>query len=810
MTLRTVRTFFTRFMAILMIVALSAGFFAGLKVTTSAMLHTGERYLDDQNFYDFRLLSTYGFTKEDVLAFSNCKGISEAEGSYSIDALLSFDGKVSPYKIFSLTDKTNRISLEGGRMPSAAHECLADIDRYTEKDIGKTFTLTAENEDAAKGMLNEQTFTIVGLCNSPLYLGIDRGTAAIGSGTVSTFLYLPKEAFSSPSYTEVNLTLHEKAEIYSDEYDALTEQYRGEIRALAETSANEKYSNFLSQHSLTPEAAASLGMEAPVVYLLTRAENPGYASFENDTGIISGVANIFPIFFIAIAILVCSTTMSRMVNEERTQIGALKSLGFGKGAIMAKYLLYATIATLVGWTLGFFLCTWALPKIFWLAYNEIYNFAPIRYLFSPSLAIITLSICLASILLTTYLCCRRELAEVPAALIRPKAGKAGKRVLMERIKPIWSRLNFLHKITVRNMFLYKRRMIMMLVGIACCAGLLVTAFGVRDSMIDIGHIQYEDIQTYALEISHEEQDSLAVKESVQSLAEVTDCLPVRCDFVQLSAENSMSSVHLMSFCDEHAIQTYWNLTKDGKALRLPAKGEVLISPKIAEKLSLSAGDRFEIQMPDLKSATVTVADVFDNHIYDYVLMSSSTYESLFGEHLENTLLVHTDADPEALAKAITEFDTVTTVTQLQTMENNISQALNCLNYIIWLIVFFSGALAFIVTFNLTNINIAERRREIATVQVLGFYPRETERYVLNENLVLSVIAAILGLPLGKVFHKAVMSMVKIDLVTFGDKIEPQSYLFSFLLTVLFALLVNRAMKRQINKVNMTESLKSVE
>ena len=810
MTGRTIRTYFTRFMAILLIVALSAGFFAGLKITTDAMLNTGESYLPDQKFYDFRLFSTIGFDKADVGKFESIDGVEAAEGSYSVDALVRFDDKVSPFKLHALTEKTNLISLEAGRMPTSPNECLADVDQYTEDDIGKTFTVADENDEGVKSQLEVTEFTIVGLCNSPLYLGLDRGTTTIGSGTVSTFIYAPEEAFSGEVYTEINLILDESAEIYSEEYDELIDKHEVEITALAEEAVKERYEKLLAENHLTPEMAEALGLEAPSSYVLTRNENAGYVSFENDTAIIGSVANIFPIFFIAIAILVCVTTMSRMVDEERTQIGTLKAMGFSKGAIMSKYLLYAAIATVVGWGIGYFVCTWALPKIFWLAYNEIYNFAPIIYLFSGSLAILTLAISLISILGTTYISCRHELAEVPASLIRPRAGKVGKRVLLERIKPLWNRLSFLRKITVRNMFLYKRRMVMMLVGIGCCAGLLVTAFGVRDSMIDVGEIQFNQIQKYDIEASYGDDDGAAVKESLDGIEEIDRYLDVRLDYVDLNADKSMSSVHLLSFDNAEQITEYWSFLKDGEAMTLPAKGEVLISPKIAEKLSLSAGDTFEIRDADMKTGTVKVAGVFDNQIYDYVILSDETYGGLFGEWSSNTAFIKTSVDNEEVAKQLTEINGITSVTQLATFERNVTGALDCLNYIIWLIVAFSGALAFIVIFNLTNINIAERRREIATVQVLGFYPKETESYVLKENLILSVIASILGLPLGKLFHMTVMSMVKIDMITFNDTVTPLSYLLAFAFSILFAVIVNYFMKRQINKVNMAESLKAVE
>lgn len=810
MTGRAIRTNLARFMAILFIVALSAGFFSGLKISTDAMLNTGDKYLDEQNFYDFRLFSTIGFTEENVEEFKKLDGIDVAEGTYSIDALLNYNENIRPYKIHAIPQSTNLLTLVSGRFPTAPNECLADAQRFTEDDIGKTFKVSLENKESVTSQLNTTEFTIVGLVNSPLYIGIDRGTTTIGGGAVSTFLYIPAECFEYEVYTEINLSLSEKEKIYSDEYDKLIEAHKSEVTSLCENQAKKRYDDILSENHITPEIAAALGIEEPSTYVLTRDENSGYVSFQNDTSIIGSVANIFPIFFIAISILVCITTMTRMVDEERTQIGVLKAMGYGNGAVLAKYLLYAGIATLIGWALGFFVCTWALPKVFWLAYNELYDFAPISYLFSGKLAIITLAISMISILGSTYISCRKELSSVPATLIRPKAGKAGKRVFLEKIKPLWSRLSFLQKITVRNMFRYKQRLFMMLVGISCCAGLVVTAFGVRDSMITVGENQYRNIQTYDIEISFDEDNGEMVTEKLNTSDKIDKYLNVRKDTADIYTDISMPSVNLISYKNGTPISDFWNFQSGDKTLPLPGANEALISPKVAEKLSLSVGDTFTIRNANMETGEVTVAGIFDNHIYDYVVISDETYSGLFGEWTPNTSFITADSDAEQTAKSLTDIPEIESVLQLQTYENNITEALGCLNYIIWMVVLFSGTLAFVVIFNLTNINIAERRREIATVQVLGFYPRETENYVLKENLILSVIASIIGLPLGKLFHLAVMGMVKIDMINFDNVINPLSYLLAFVCTVLFAIIVNRFMKHQIEKVNMAESLKAVE
>lgn len=810
MTWRSIRTFFGRYMALLLIVALSAGFLAGLKVTKAAMANTCDEFLTAQKFYDFRMYSTLGFTKEDVERFAGLEGVRFAEGAVTADAMLYYNGIDNAFTLLSMPEQVNLPALTEGRMPAAANECLADDRRFHKEDIGKTIRLSGENEESTESRLSGDEFTIVGLVDSPLYIGIDRGSTGIGSGVVYSFLYLPKENFTGEVYTELNLVLSEREEIYSSRYDSLIERHKEEVTQLCDELAEQRYEALLSEYGLTPELGEQFGIKEPETYVLTRSENVGYVNFENDTSILSGIANIFPVFFILIAILVCMTTMTRMVDEERTQIGVLKALGFSNGTIMAKYLLYAGSATLLGWGIGFFVCTWGLPQVFWFAYNALYDFSPLSYLFSPLLAVITLIVSLLGILGSTFFSCRKELGSVPATLIRPRAAKNGKRILLERLTPLWKRLTFLQKITLRNMFRYKRRLVMMLFGISCCAGLVVTAFGVRDSMINIGTLQYEEIQTYQMEVSFAEGSLDTVSGRLAEREEIKDTLSVSLHRVELSGEETLNSVTLMSFKETDRVSDFWNYHSGDRLLSYPGKGEALINTKTAEKLAVSVGDRVEIRDAGMQNCTVTVSGIFDNHISNYIVISADTYEDAFGTWEANTLLLSVDGDVEETAKELTGIGEITSVYQLSTTRENVESALSCLNYIICLIVLFSGALAFIVIFNLTNINLAERRREIATVQVLGFYPKETESYVLRENLVLSIIASFIGLPLGTLFHRIVMSMILIDLLKFCTYIEPVSYVLSLLCTMLFALIVNLFMKRHIGKIPMAESLKAVE
>lgn len=810
MTWRSMRAFFGRYMAILLIVALSAGFFAGLKITEDAMNHTGAVFLSEQNLYDFRLYSTLGFTGADVDAMAAVTGVEAVEGTKTADVLLSYGESNLPFTVYAIPEQINLPKLTAGRLPEKETECLADDERFSETDIGTTVFLSEENTEAAKAMFSNEEFTIVGLVDSPLYVGIDRGSTGIGSGVVHGFLYVPGENFSGDVFTEIDVVLTENAPLYSEAYDEIIENKKQKIIDITNNLARKRYEELLAQYGLTPEMGAMFGIEEPQTYVLTRSENVGYLNFKNDTAIVSGIANIFPVFFILIAMFVCMTTMTRMVDEERTQIGVLKALGYSNRAIMAKYLWYAGSATLIGWSVGFFACTWGIPKVFWFAYNALYDFSPLIYLFSPSLAAITLAVSLAGILGSTYLSCRKELVSVPASLIRPRAAKNGKRVLLERIAPLWKRLTFLQKITVRNMFRYKKRLFMMLFGISCCAGLVVTAFGAGDSMTGIGRLQYEKVQIYEMEASFAEGEKGAVETILKETPEVTGYIPASYQRVEMLGAEMVSAVTMMSFDAGEDLEEFWKFRDENGELPYPKKGEALVNTKLAKLLDVSVGDTATIRMSDMTTSEVTVSGIFENYIYNFVVVSPETYEAQFGGWNENKYLLNVDGDLDAVAESLTKNEEITSVAQLQTTKNMVESALGCLDYIILMVVLFSGALAFIVIFNLTNINLAERSREIATVEVLGFYPKETESYVLRENLLLSVIASGIGLPLGILFHRAVMNLILIDLLDFPYVIEPKSYVISFICTVLFAWLVNLFMKRQITKIPMAESLKAVE
>lgn len=329
-------------------------------------------------------------------------------------------------------------------------------------------------------------------------------------------------------------------------------------------------------------------------------------------------------------------------------------------------------------------------------------------------------------------------------------------------------------------------------------------------MTGIGKLQYEKVQTYEMEAAFMEGEKEAVEAILKETPEVISSIPASYQRVELLGAEMVSAVTMMSFVNEASLEGFWEFRDKNGALSYPKQGEALINTKLAKLLDVSVGETTTIRMADMTTAQVTVTGIFENYIYNVIVISPETYEEHFGDWKENTYLLNVDGDLDAVAESLTKTEKITSVAQLQTTRNLVESALGCLDYIILMVVLFSGALAFIVIFNLTNINLAERSREIATVEVLGFYPKETESYVLRENLLLSVIASGIGLPLGILFHRAVMNLILIDLLDFPYVIETESYVISFICTVLFAWLVNLFMKRQITKIPMAESLKAVE
>ncbi len=552
--------------------------------------------------------------------------------------------------------------------------------------------------------------------------------------------------------------------------------------------------------------------ENPVM-VLDRNTNIGYSSLESNSQIVAGVSRIFPAFFLLVAALVCITTMTRMIDEERTQIGTLKALGFTSREIISKYLIYSGSSALLGCVLGVLAGSVVFPEILWEAYKIMVFITPrIVLKLNYGLCAAVTIVYTGTMLLVTWICCRRTLQEVPAELIRPKAPAAGKRLLLERL-PFWKRLGFLNKVTVRNIFQYRQRLAMMLIGIGGCTALLLTGFGIRDTIVHIVDDQFQDISLFDGQIYFREgQSEKKQADFRQELADSTQGVYFyHQESVELTVGSKTSDIYLLAA--DGGLCEYIRFCANGKDLDYPAENQALISSGAARSMGVRAGDSITVRSSDMQELTVTVSAVYDNYIYNYVIVAPETVESQWGSLPEQEMAVYRcgeNQDPYAAGSAANGFDGVMNVTVSQELAGMIGGMMDAMNLVVLVIVFCAGLLAAVVLYNLTNINIKERLREIATIKVLGFNAWETALYVFKENLILSLMGALIGLPFGKLLLCFVVDQIRINLVWFRPRASIVSYCLSLTLTLLTALIVDGIFYFRLDKINMAEALKSVE
>ena len=558
-------------------------------------------------------------------------------------------------------------------------------------------------------------------------------------------------------------------------------------------------------------------IEKPETYVLDRNTNVGYVCLKNDSGVVKGIANVFPVFFFLVAALICMTTMNRMVEEQRTQIGVLKALGFSEGKIMGKYLFYSGSAAISGTLIGYVLGIHFFPLVIITAYGIVYKMGGIYYVSDLPLTLVSLTVAVFCSVGTTWLSCHKELKEVAADLMRPKAPKAGKRVFLEHVPFIWKRLKFLQKVSVRNIVRYKKRFFMMVIGISGCTALLVMGFGVRDSVVAVADQQYEEIQLYDIgvtlkagkmpgEADLKSLDSALEKENAAGMYAMEKT-------IDLVTDKGTKSIHMVAVENPDEVGDFISLhTKKQEPIAYPKEGEAVLSKKVAETYAVKKGDTILLRDSDNNEMHLKVTGICENHIYNYVYIAPESYEKQIGDVVFKNVYVRLPdaSDIHEVSAVLMKADGVTAVTVNSDMLSRISQMMSCMNYIVIIIIICAGALAFIVLYNLNNINITERVREIATIKVLGFYPKETASYVFRENMVLTAIGCGLGLILGKWFHRFVMGEIQIDMVSFNVQINAVSYLFSVLLTMGFAWIVNCMMTGKLERINMAESLKSID
>ena len=1071
-----------RYIALALIICLGASLFMGLLITRQDMVFTGQHFLEEQNMFDLRMISNYGWTEEYVEKFAVLPGVKDAEGVFYLDLIARTEEMTedSVYRFYAIPQRINKIALRSGRMPENDRECLVEGFFTNDGILGKTVTVSSLNEEDALDSLLSKTFTIVGRIASPLYLDMNRGTTAVGSGSLENYYYLPADAFDADYYTEINLTLQNRYDIFTPAYhdyledslDALEadatalstrrfldikeeaeEEYQegyqeyldgreefeeekakaekeladayqelkdaeeeletnrkklvdagnqiengkkqidaaavqldsaeaevksnlaavqagipqaqagiaavenaakgygignipaaygaaekgaaaaedavsklsqaledaktsqdlgavGELEAqLAQAKTNHQdalaalaqlkplYDNYnmatgkLSQlrgaektlldalekvksnrKTLTDEWEAlhhaenklwiSWGewgegrdeiaegwvdyeeakveaeleiadaeeelkdaeeelkeardeidsMDKPDLIMLSRTSNVGYNNLDSSSNIVAGVARILPVFFLLVASLVCITTMTRMIDEERTQIGTLKALGYTNSEIMRKYLIYSGSSAVLGCCLGLFLGCTVIPMIIWEAYKIMLYIQPNLLLtVNWPLCIAIVVVYTALMLSVTWYSCKKTLQEEPAQLIRPKAPDAGRKILLEYLW-LWKKLSFLSKVTIRNIFRYRQRLAMMLIGISGCTALLLTGFGLRDSIVNIVPLQYEEITRYDMSVYFRDTLTEKDREEFQKVvAHADDYMFYHQSSVDVGFEGRTKELCMISGSDQ--LTRFIDLHKGDQPLSLPRTDEVVLSVGVCDNLGIQDGDKVTLRNADLQTMEVTVSAIYDNYVDNFALVHPDTIEKHWGNIPEEQMAfvrVAPGQDAYGVSAAITDLDTVLNVSVSRDLADMISSMMDALDLVIILIVVSAGLLAVTVLYNLTNINIKERIREIATIKVLGFRASETGAYVFKENMILTVAGSLLGLVLGWLLLLFVIRQVKVDMVWFKATIEPLSYVLSVALTLVSSLVVDFIFYFKLDKINMAEALKSVE
>lgn len=764
-----------RFFSILVIVLLGVGFFAGIRAVAPDMKNTLDDYYKETNMYDIYITSNYGISND---AIEKLKEKYEIEVGYSFDAITTKQEDYATKVIsYDKNDEINVPKLIKGKMPESENEVVVDNDFRKEIKIGDKLTISSD-------LVKEKTVTVTGYVESPLYISTERDSTNLLTGTIDYFLYVPVENIISPVKTNAYIKLDTDESRFSKDYEDTIKTVKKDIR-----------------RELKEEK-----LEGQTWYVLDIDSNVGFYQYQQDTERIDNVAKVFPLVFFVVAVLICLTTMTRMVEEERGQIGTLKSLGYKDSAIIFKYILYASLATIIGSMVGVLIGYRILPELCFEMYKNMYRIGDIKLSYYSSLTFQGMMIALLCTLGATLYTCVKTLKESPANLLRPTAPAAGKRVLLERIPFIWNHLSFSYKVTVRNVFRYKKRFLMTIIGIAGCTGLILAGFGLKDCIVKMVPHQYEDIFSYQATISLNNQATDETINQIKENDKVTDMLKVQEESVTIDNKNTNQSVTLV--IPEKNPEGFIKLQDRKSKNHYKLENGIIITEKLATLLDVEENDTLEFTGTD--TYTEKISHITENYLFHYIYLPKKYYQ----EDTYNTVLIKTETmtekEEKTFANELKEIAGVSSITFTSSTRHVFDDTMDSFAYVSLILIVSAGALAFVVLYNLSSINISERRRELATIKVLGFYDKEVYQYINRENTILTIIGILLGLGIGNILTMYIIKTCEIDMLMFDPTIAWPSYIYAILITVVFAILVNIILYFSLKKIDMIESLKSVE
>jgi putative ABC transport system permease protein len=551
-------------------------------------------------------------------------------------------------------------------------------------------------------------------------------------------------------------------------------------------------------------------------YIQDRTDNTGYTNIFDAIKTMSNISKMFPVIFYLVSVLISLTTMTRMIEEERIEIGTLKALGYTNTQIIFKYILYSVLACVIGGILGMTVGLYLLPNIVWKLYSMIYNIPKFYCTYRVEIGLLGIIIEFLCIGGATIIVAKKELKEMPSVLMRPKPPKKGKRILLEKMTFIWKKFNFSQKVTARNIFRYKKRAIMTIIGIAGCTGLMLTGFGIKDSVVDIPNAQFKGIFKYDSAITLTNTNELEnIEKYLNDNEDIEEYTKICASAGKLEKNNINCNTNVFISESLDNYENAYNLInyQTGEKIKLNSNG-IVITDKAADMLGVTYGDYVTFIDGDDVRYEFKVENITKNHVGHYIYMTKDFYQENVKQYKTNMIYINTkDISIERqneISRDILKFDGVASVTIIDTLMKTVSNMLNTMNYVVVILIVASALLAFVVLYNLANINIAERQREIATLKVLGFHDREVDNYINKENLIFTILGVIIGLVFGTFLTTGIISSIEIDSLRFMQNITILSYIYSAIITIAFSIIVNFIIHFVLKKINMIESLKSVE
>ena len=861
-----------RFLSIMLLMMLGAFAFVGLKVTGPDMQATASQYLKKHNTMDLSVIASYGFSDDDKEELDSIKN-ADVEYGYLTDVTVK--NTDDAIRVFSKSTSISTYELVSGRLPKSSDEIALASTMKDDYKVGDTISFTQSDED---GILKNTTYKVVGFVNSSEILSTTSlGSSTAGDGSLSNYAVVTESAFDTDTYTIARIryddlkTLNPFSESYKqkvadkqDELDDLlsdnAEQRLASLKsdAQAEVDANqEKVDSAKAQLAAQESALASLSAEQqaaaqssidqaqaeiteseseiqeaqakidamtePTYTSYTRSTLPGgegYQTYESSTSSISSIGNIFPVVLYVVAALVTFTTMTRFVDEERTNSGILKALGYSNSDVIKKFVIYGFVASMIGTVLGIVAGHYLLSRIIAQIVTSDTTLGETHLYFYWNYTAIALVLALISAVLPAFLIAKNELSEKPAQLLLPKPPVKGSKIFLERLGVIWRRLSFTHKVTARNIFRYKQRMLMTIFGVAGSVALLFAGLGIRSSLGNVIENQFTNLMPYDMIVVKNDDNSSSENQEVKDFMDSNKVSQYQSIYFTTLSETisgltDKQTVSIMvSSGDDFGDFIHLKDASSGDSLTLSDDG-IIISEKLASLYHVEAGDSFTLKDSDGKKHTVKVAAVAEMNVGHYLFMSQKVYQKIFGETPNDnaylvTLKNDSSSNIEKLSTKLLAMSGVSAVSQNSSLVKTVKSVVASLNGAMTILIVVSILLAVVILYNLTNINVAERIRELSTIKVLGFYDKEVTMYIYRETISLSLIGIIVGLIGGKYLHQVIMGMIGSDSIMFGTTVGWDIYAIPIAVIVIILLALGWLVNHILKTVDMLEALKSVD